>query len=145
MVKVKLIVVGVCVFMFLPKISMGSQESEQERIKRKYDVVAWGKKQSLIDNIGRIIDAVESKGTDWTVYERRYKDLEFHWNEMKDKGIDPKKETLYFGMIDWVTKNGIGIPTDHYVQFYVAARKKNRNASVELEVDRVYWTTRRVV
>jgi hypothetical protein len=64
---------------------------------------------------------------------------------MKDKGIDPKKETLYFGMIDWVTKNGIGIPTDHYVQFYVAARKKNRNASVELEVDRVYWTTRRVV
>ncbi|MGE0535579.1 MAG: hypothetical protein AB7O68_11440 [Pirellulales bacterium] len=109
-----------------------SEGGQKRRIERRYEAVAWGKKQSLRDNLFRSFKAGASKGTDWSVYQQRYKDLDFHWEEMKRKGIDPREETLYFGYISWSTDKGL--LSDHYVRFYVAARKLSRDQQLANEL-----------
>jgi len=116
-----IILVYVCVLGHAVAVEAKTEGGQKGRVERRYEVVAWGKKQSLVDNLWRTYKAVSSAGTDWTVYQQRYKDLDFHWDEMKRKGIDPQKEKVYFDYIEWSEqKTGY---SDHYVRFYVAARK----------------------
>jgi len=69
-----------------------------------------------------------------SVYEKRYKTLKLHCDDAKKKfkeaGVDWKKDTVYFGMIDWWAKSsflGQKFTSDHKIQFYVAAKKKRND------------------
>lgn len=122
-----------------------SHDSEKERIYAKFEIVSFGQTQSFTKTCVRIFEGIgEWFGYDLddkSVYEKRYEALKLHWDDARAKfrkhDVDTKSEPIYFGYIDWVKKQEIPPPfpgapdppdvvTDHYIQFYVAARKRRK-------------------
>ncbi len=138
------LVLMLAVFVADQKTALADHDSEKSKISKKYEVVSWGDSQRLTDNLVRVGKAIAGGGTSegsLDVYRQRYRELKSHWNDadekFKKKGVDTKNEPVYFGFIEWVQKSTIPVPsipgvpkppkivTDHFIQFYVAARKKN--------------------
>lgn len=114
--------------------SRADQDSEKRRIKKRYEVVSFGQRQSFVATLGRTAEgALEWYGFDLddkSVYEKRYEALKLHWDDVRKKfrenNVDTKTEPIYIGYIDWVHKE-FGVVVDHYIQFYVAARKRKKS------------------
>lgn len=119
-------------------VAHADHDSEKRKIYNKYEIVSFGETQSFIQTWGRILEGAGewfgANHDDKSVYEKRFETLKFHWDDVrkkfKDNGVDTKKEPIYFGMIEWTPKDSLtGLPQDHKIQFYVAARKKKGKGS----------------
>lgn len=105
------------------------KEDKIRRIENKFDKVAWGKSQSLTDNVLRILRQIGAQGMDVDVYRRRHEELKFHVNELEKKGIDLAKDDITFGLIEWTETvkilsgpfGEVRIPKDHKIKFYIGA------------------------
>ena len=124
--------------------ALADKRSEQRKIRNRFEVVSFSKTQSFVQTILRIFEgAAETYGVDpdgVSAYEKRYRDLKLHWDDAKEKfkkeGVDWKKDTIYFGYIDWIEKEniaGVKVPVDHKIQFYVAARKRHNTSRHPLQ------------
>lgn len=127
------------VHIFSPTPAGASHESEKTKIYNKFEVVSFGPSERLTDNLWRIYKACAGNGTSkdsLEVYKKRYKELKSHWDDaekkFKENKVDTNSEPVYVGFIDWVQKSEVlpgapQVPTDHFIQFYVAARKQDKN------------------
>lgn len=107
-------------------------QKKKRAVEKKYEVVAWGPKQRLTENLRRTYDACT--GSTFEVAAKRYKEVKEHYDEVVKKfhehNVDWKKEPTYFDVIEWTSYDSItGLPSDHWIRFYVAARKRGNSSA----------------
>jgi hypothetical protein len=116
-------------------VSVAGEGNEKRKVEERFDVVVWGDTQSLTDNLSRVARQIAAQGGDLGVYIKRFEEVGGHWQKSKEvfaeKGIRWNEDTIYFGHVDWITKERVGLgalsferPIDHMVRFYVAANRK---------------------